>query len=58
MKRIYCIDCADIQDIATPANFGVFRDTLLTRLRSMLTVRSDFEKRIKQTEANMEKQVG
>lgn len=49
---------ADAQDIATPANFGVFRDTLLTRLRTMLTVRTDFEKRIKQTEANMEKQVG
>lgn len=45
---------ADYQDHSTPANFGVFRDTLLHRLRSLNHVRSDFEKRVKETEASVD----
>ncbi|KAK4687765.1 hypothetical protein P7C73_g2352, partial [Tremellales sp. Uapishka_1] len=45
------------EDHATPANFGVFRDTLLLRLRSMNQVRSDFEKRVKETESSVEQRM-
>ena len=41
-------------DHATPANFAVFRDTLLHRLRAINGVRSDFEKRVRETEASVE----
>ena len=46
-----------IQDHDTPANFGVFRDTLLTRLRSMTNAKSDWEKRIKDTEASVDQKM-
>ncbi|RSH89332.1 hypothetical protein EHS25_002444 [Saitozyma podzolica] len=44
-------------DHATPANFSVFRDTLLSRLRAINGVRSDFEKRIKDTEGSVEQRM-
>lgn len=43
-----------VEDSTTPANFAVFKDTLLQRLRSISGVRTDFDKRIKETEARME----
>lgn len=42
------------QDHTTPANFAVFKDTLLSRLRTMTNMRSDFEKRVKETETGVE----
>lgn len=45
------------QDHTTPANFNTFRDTLLTRLRSMNGVRTDFEKRVKETEASVDQRM-
>ncbi|WWD18405.1 hypothetical protein CI109_102855 [Kwoniella shandongensis] len=45
------------EDHTTPANFAVFRDTLLQRLRSMIHVRMDFEKKIKETESNMDQRM-
>ncbi|ORY31357.1 hypothetical protein BCR39DRAFT_89832 [Naematelia encephala] len=45
-------------DHATPANFAVFRDTLLARLRSINQVRSDFEKRIRETESSVDQRMG
>ncbi|KAK8858516.1 hypothetical protein IAR55_002743 [Kwoniella newhampshirensis] len=45
------------EDPTTPANFAVFRDTLLQRLRSMIHVRLDFEKKIKDTESNMDQRM-
>ncbi|ORX40156.1 hypothetical protein BD324DRAFT_648758 [Kockovaella imperatae] len=45
------------EDQETPANFGVFRDTLLTRLRAMTGAKSDWEKRIKESEASMDQKM-
>lgn len=45
------------EDNTTPANFNVFRDTLLQRMRSISGARSDFDKRIKEVESSMEKQM-
>lgn len=45
------------EDNVTPANFGVFRDTLIQRLRSISGARSDFDKRIKETEVRMEQKM-
>lgn len=45
------------QDSTTPANFNVFRDTLLQRLRSINGARADFDKRIKDTETKMEQKM-
>lgn len=49
---------ADRQDASAPANFNVLRDTLLSRLRAMLAVRSDFEKRIRETENSIDQRMG
>ncbi|KAE8538720.1 hypothetical protein D1P53_005083 [Cryptococcus gattii VGV] len=38
----------------TPANFALFRDTLLQRLKSMMSVRAEFEKKLKDTEASVD----
>lgn len=46
------------EDNTTPANFGVFRDTLLQRLRAISGARADFDKRIKEAENNMERKMG
>lgn len=46
-----------LKDHATPANFSVFRDTLVQRLRIMSKVRTDFEKRVKETEASVEQRM-
>ncbi|GMK57402.1 hypothetical protein CspeluHIS016_0402360 [Cutaneotrichosporon spelunceum] len=43
------------EDNTTPHNFVQFRDTLLQRMRSVNGVRSDFDKRIKEVETGMEK---
>lgn len=43
-----------VEDSTTPANFTLFKDTLLSRLRSISGVRTDFDKRIRETEARME----
>jgi hypothetical protein len=48
---------ADEQDHQTPANFGVFRDTLLLRLKSITAVRTEFEKRLKETEQSVEQRM-
>ncbi|WVQ72827.1 hypothetical protein IAR50_002388 [Cryptococcus sp. DSM 104548] len=45
------------EDNTTPANFALFRDTLVQRLKSMLSVRSEFEKKIKDTEASVDQRV-
>ncbi|KAL1412952.1 hypothetical protein Q8F55_000701 [Vanrija albida] len=44
-------------DSTTPANFTVFRDTLLQRLRSINGARADFDKRIKDTETKMDQKM-
>ncbi|WVR06279.1 hypothetical protein IAU60_003309 [Kwoniella sp. DSM 27419] len=44
-------------DATTPANFAVFRDTLLQRLRSMVQVRADFERKIKDTEVSVDQRM-
>ncbi|BEI86402.1 hypothetical protein CcaverHIS002_0606890 [Cutaneotrichosporon cavernicola] len=43
------------EDNTTPHNFVQFRDTLLQRMRSINGARSDFDKRIKEVETGMEK---
>ncbi|KAI9631943.1 uncharacterized protein MKK02DRAFT_21589 [Dioszegia hungarica] len=45
------------EDHTTPASFDAFRSTLLTRLRSMNGVRTDFEKRVKETEASVDQRM-
>lgn len=45
------------EDNTTPANFGVFRDTLLQRLRAISGVRGDFDKRIKEVEGGVERKI-
>jgi hypothetical protein len=41
-----------LQDRATPANFGVFRDTLLSRLRNLGQLQHSFDKKVKACEAS------
>ncbi|OWT40032.1 hypothetical protein C362_02530 [Cryptococcus neoformans Bt1] len=41
----------------TPANFALFRDTLLQRLKAMMSVRAEFEKKLKDTEASVDKRM-
>ncbi|OCF33425.1 hypothetical protein I316_04845 [Kwoniella heveanensis BCC8398] len=45
------------EDTTTPANFAVFRDTLLQRLRSMVQSRLDFERKIKETESSVDQRM-
>ncbi|WVQ80511.1 hypothetical protein IAT38_002616 [Cryptococcus sp. DSM 104549] len=45
------------EDHTTPANFTLFRDTLLQRLRAMISVRTEFEKKIKDTEASVDQRM-
>ncbi|WVF69243.1 hypothetical protein IAT40_004019 [Kwoniella sp. CBS 6097] len=45
------------EDKTTPANFAVFRDTLLQRLRSMVQSRLDFERKIKETESSVDQRM-
>ncbi|ODN77571.1 hypothetical protein L202_04740 [Cryptococcus amylolentus CBS 6039] len=45
------------EDNTTPANFALFRDTLVQRLKSMLSVRSEFDKKIKDTEASVDQRM-
>lgn len=49
---------ADEQDNHTPAEFGAFRETLLSRLRSVSRSKGDAEKRIKEQETAMEQRMG
>ena len=44
-------------DSATPAEFGVFRDTILGRLRAVGCVKVDFEKKIRAVESSMEQKM-
>ncbi|KIR75733.1 hypothetical protein I310_00430 [Cryptococcus deuterogattii CA1014] len=41
----------------TPANFALFKDTLLQRLKSMMSVRAEFEKKLKDTEASVDQRM-
>nr|KIR89442.1 hypothetical protein I308_00449 [Cryptococcus tetragattii IND107] len=41
----------------TPANFALFKDTLLQRLKSMSSVRAEFEKKLKDTEASVDQRM-
>ncbi|ADV21779.1 hypothetical protein I305_01825 [Cryptococcus gattii E566] len=41
----------------TPANFTLFKDTLLQRLKSMMSVRAEFEKKLKDTEASVDQRM-
>ncbi|KAK6908272.1 hypothetical protein I203_102273 [Kwoniella mangroviensis CBS 8507] len=45
-------------DAITPSNFTVFRDTLVQRLKSMIQIRMDFEKKIKETESSVDQRIG
>ncbi|WRT67702.1 uncharacterized protein IL334_004674 [Kwoniella shivajii] len=44
-------------DSTTPANFTIFRDTLVQKLKSMIQVRVDFERKIKDTESSVEQRM-
>nr|XP_018262463.1 uncharacterized protein I303_05480 [Kwoniella dejecticola CBS 10117]OBR84621.1 hypothetical protein I303_05480 [Kwoniella dejecticola CBS 10117] len=44
-------------DATTPAQFTMFRDTLVSRLKSMIQVRIDFERKIKDTESSVEQRM-
>ncbi|WWC88754.1 uncharacterized protein L201_003667 [Kwoniella dendrophila CBS 6074] len=44
-------------DANPPAQFNLFRDGLLQRLKIMIQVRTDFEKRIKETESSVDQRV-
>ncbi|EIW73667.1 hypothetical protein TREMEDRAFT_26645 [Tremella mesenterica DSM 1558] len=45
------------EDHTTPVNFTAFRDALLQRVRAINQVRSDFEKRIKETETSVDQRM-
>ncbi|EAL21033.1 hypothetical protein CNBD4090 [Cryptococcus deneoformans B-3501A] len=46
-----------VEHHTTPANFALFRDTLLQRLKSMMSVRTEFEKKLKDTEASVDQRM-
>lgn len=46
------------EERGTTANFGVFKDTLLARLRSLGQLQTTFEKKIKLTEAGFVDKLG
>lgn len=45
------------KDTSPPANFGVFRDTLLVRLKAVNQVRVEFERKVKETESSVEQKM-
>ena len=45
------------EDHQTPANFATFKDSLTQKLRAMVQVRSDFERKLKDTEAGIEQKM-
>lgn len=46
------------EDHQTPANFATFRDSLTGKLRAMVQVRTDFERKLKDTEARLGHEMG
>ncbi|WVO15791.1 hypothetical protein L204_103453 [Cryptococcus depauperatus] len=45
------------EDITTPANFNLFRDILLQRLKSMIAIRTEFERKIRDTEISVDQRM-
>jgi len=45
------------KETSPPANFGVFRDTLLVRLKAVNQVRVEFERKVKETELTVEQKL-